>query len=1365
MADQIKNLRIGVEVAPVVRASSFNEKIREQLSEQEYGIAVSINPQETATAIQKSWSAVRGSLDAKNLRVPIDIDWSTSSNIISQRLQEAVATGIKTGLESFTQTDFGKFEKMMHKIASAQAEVNKQSVKVPSSETKSSSGTNTAKTTKANVNNLTTSLTNLEKKFDELKSKIETNGLIVLEQQMRDLASSATRTADALGESYVKYGDILQKAKEISKIKAPALQVAPFNATNEAKEGAVGKKVDSSKKSVESVLHAPLNNLAQAVEHLQSSITTTFGSGVSISNINDLANAVKSGDSDKPILTDSQVSSLSSHLETILSPINEFKSALHPLQSVIERLSAFASRDVDNNQDVKSEVLSKLSGNVDTLSGALNTFSEAIRGFSPESLNATTDESSNGELEAFVARCNEITGKVETLLQTLSAKPVLNDAQVNSLTTEIVAMLKPIGGLEQAAKNLDNANSKKSTKASSESGINKKVDRLSSVIRHLGNTVERLKNSVLQLKIDSVSVTNTDDIRPDFSSLNQALTDIKAVIPSIPNTIGADLSCNTVVVGNIASMVTALNNIENILQNRTIKTSGSSNPPSPQQRAVRDNRAYLNKRRSELDKQIGRLGNKTIVDMDQIADPNERSLREAAIAQARQAVEGLLTQYRNQQTLITSTQQDAMEGAIAQLRTLVDAVSTETRGGYKKSHTKNVTNAHRTTNSQVVSVRDEIDDALDFAERNNISNTYTQLLESVKQDLDVLSADELSAFHNLIDSTGHVANTTMSARDAFDDAQTALLDSIQLAREAIDTFQDSADYKNAPRYTPDEQAQRAHARSDQSFTSSIKNKMEREKQALSDKTQIDFSQIADPAEQNALRDRINKAEEQLVQKLEEAYRVQGELPQAIQDSLNELLNKYIRTLDVAKQKTTGGFEKSTDNARSINKESAAAKTKADQVKENLQKERNRLAEMGASDDDLRTLDATLKRLTDSTNELDAAQKKLVQNDQIVDSTKKTAREYREAHVKLAELTDSTETYLKLLEKKAPIAFKDALDYINKAESPDTLYSKDLNLTTLAGEMKTLIGDRENYYGFSIEEMERLVDLTARFKNGSVDIRRTMSDTAAGSAKAAGKLSDLQHKIKEYLAANTRIKRDPALYNSLMQLYDAAGAADAEFTPLNAEFKDLQKRIQSAGLESDTLYVKMKKLFLTHFSSGIAVEAVQWLRRGLTEVYQSVKLVDDQMTELKKVTDLSDTGYKEYLQSAAAQAKELGASLDAVVESTATWARLGYTIGEAQDLSRAATVYINVADGLEDATEGTETLISTMKAFEIETSDAMDVVDALNEVGNKYSISASGIGQALMRSSSGLAAANNDLSESIALIVAGIFMPEYTVMCI
>ncbi len=173
-----------------------------------------------------------------------------------------------------------------------------------------------------------------------------------------------------------------------------------------------------------------------------------------------------------------------------------------------------------------------------------------------------------------------------------------------------------------------------------------------------------------------------------------------------------------------------------------------------------------------------------------------------------------------------------------------------------------------------------------------------------------------------------------------------------------------------------------------------------------------------------------------------------------------------------------------------------------------------------------------------------------------------------------------------------------------------------------------------------------------------------------------------------------------------------------------------------------------------FTSWLTVsQIIMQLYNALRKMVSVVVEVDSAMTELRKVTDETETTYARFLDTAASRAKSMGTTISDTVNATADFARLGYTVEEASNLADAALIYKNVGDGISDISEASESVISTMKAFGIETADVMTIVDKFNEVGNNFAISSSGIGEALVRSASALSAAGNTLDESIALVTA------------
>lgn len=212
----------------------------------------------------------------------------------------------------------------------------------------------------------------------------------------------------------------------------------------------------------------------------------------------------------------------------------------------------------------------------------------------------------------------------------------------------------------------------------------------------------------------------------------------------------------------------------------------------------------------------------------------------------------------------------------------------------------------------------------------------------------------------------------------------------------------------------------------------------------------------------------------------------------------------------------------------------------------------------------------------------------------------------------------------------------------------------------------------------------------------------------------------------------------------------ADLGSAGIKHLSEEFRIFAKEAQAAGLAGESAWGKFLNSFKTMSSYITANTVFNFVKRQIRDMVNEVTEIDTAMTELRKVTEATDEDFAKFAKSAGRTGRELGASISDVINATATFARLGESLPDAEELGRVATLYKNVGDGITEETAA-EDLISTMKAFNIEAKDSIEIVDKFNEVGNNFAISSGGIGEALKRSASALAAGNNDLSQSIALI--------------
>lgn len=249
---------------------------------------------------------------------------------------------------------------------------------------------------------------------------------------------------------------------------------------------------------------------------------------------------------------------------------------------------------------------------------------------------------------------------------------------------------------------------------------------------------------------------------------------------------------------------------------------------------------------------------------------------------------------------------------------------------------------------------------------------------------------------------------------------------------------------------------------------------------------------------------------------------------------------------------------------------------------------------------------------------------------------------------------------------------------------------------------------------------------------------------------------LKSQVQRYIMSNSRAYKvyGAELDGIMHQLTTESSLTDAQLKQIRMRFYEIQSSAKAAGMSGNTFFDTMKKGFAKFGGWSLITRTLMAVYRIFTNMITAVKELDAAMTELRKVTDLSERSYREYLNTAKQLSQQIGATLADTVNATADFARLGYSISESTALAEAALVYKNVGDGIDDISTASESLISTIKAFEQfgeSANNAMTIIDRFNEVGNNFAISSEGIGSALQRSAASLAAAGNTLNESIALV--------------
>lgn len=255
------------------------------------------------------------------------------------------------------------------------------------------------------------------------------------------------------------------------------------------------------------------------------------------------------------------------------------------------------------------------------------------------------------------------------------------------------------------------------------------------------------------------------------------------------------------------------------------------------------------------------------------------------------------------------------------------------------------------------------------------------------------------------------------------------------------------------------------------------------------------------------------------------------------------------------------------------------------------------------------------------------------------------------------------------------------------------------------------------------------------------------------------VADTQQKIND---AKTKFSGNSSAVASLTELetklkgISNIGDFKSPLASLNNDLKRTISQLSEGTSHAHSFGDQLKHTFSNMLMYAGVGSIFYGMVNALKSGIQHISEMDAAMTNLRKVTDETDTTYNRFLITANETANSIGGVTIDVVKSTTEWARLGYTIQQAQTLAKQTLVYQNVGD-ISSAEEASKSLISTIKGFGIqvdaEGKNITKIVDIYNEVGNKFAISSAGIGEALRRSAASMSEAGNTIEESVALATA------------
>lgn len=254
--------------------------------------------------------------------------------------------------------------------------------------------------------------------------------------------------------------------------------------------------------------------------------------------------------------------------------------------------------------------------------------------------------------------------------------------------------------------------------------------------------------------------------------------------------------------------------------------------------------------------------------------------------------------------------------------------------------------------------------------------------------------------------------------------------------------------------------------------------------------------------------------------------------------------------------------------------------------------------------------------------------------------------------------------------------------------------------------------------------------------------------------SASAVANLERQLSGYIQANPRAaaRFGEALNGIMLTLGRNTSVTVSELGRLRGKFAEVRSEATRLGLEGKTAFEVIKSAYAKFGGWSIVTRSFVAGIRLIKNTISTVIALDTAMTDLKIITNETAAAYVKFSREAVTAARDAGTSVSALLNSSTTWARLGYTLSESLDLAGITAIFSSVAGlNIDDATTS---MVSSLKAFGYTAETAMEIADKFTKVGNTFAIDAAGIGVALQNSAASLVVAGENIDSAIALITAG-----------
>lgn len=370
-----------------------------------------------------------------------------------------------------------------------------------------------------------------------------------------------------------------------------------------------------------------------------------------------------------------------------------------------------------------------------------------------------------------------------------------------------------------------------------------------------------------------------------------------------------------------------------------------------------------------------------------------------------------------------------------------------------------------------------------------------------------------------------------------------------------------------------------------------------------------------------------------------------------------------------------------------------------------------------------------------TEKLTASNEKLQQINQTVTDLKAKLKEST-----LDSLQGSIDKYQKIYDQRKTYSS----DF-----TPSEQYTKNLTeLDTAIGNLVEYRNTLKNVSEVTVKQEAELKGLVTACEKAS-DSFKSLSASEKGASQIA--IDKLVQRINKDLDECTNYSKEAKL--GLRALRDELESANPRnLKEITSEIINIENAEIRAGRAGRSFFDTLKNSGFHQIAAQMAgmfglYDVINIGRQAISTIVD----LDDALLDLKKTTSMSSTELKNFYYSANDVAKQMGVTTKSIIEQASAWSRLGYSSNEqATEMAKLSSKFASISPGM-DTDQAQEGMVSIMKAWQINPEDVeKEILDPINQLGNKFAESNDDIVEGMKRSAAALAAVGTDYKDAYSL---------------